>query len=182
MCSTQKKQSILVVRLHQRLRACLPENQHLSTPSTPWPASSHWISSGFHQQGTGSPFGERGDRRIYSTWRNLNVPSQHESPTALEPLLITITTLPKPTIAPISDLDIEITSEEGEESFAPTPEHYGHWRKHSHKVHWIEGWTLRWLLWRKWRCHTLAPCHEGILPDEQIDLQWWEKCGVSNAQ
>ena len=66
--------------------ACLP-SQPSSMSSTPRPASSHWISVGFHQQGTGSPSRESGDRRIHSPWKNLNVPPWRESPAALEPLL-----------------------------------------------------------------------------------------------
>ena len=96
---------------------CLPL-QPLSMSSTPRPASSHRISSGFHQLETGSPSRESGDRRIHSSWRNLNVPPQCESPAALEPLPITISTLLKPTLEPVPDPDIEITSDE-EETFEP---------------------------------------------------------------
>ena len=43
--------------------------QPSSVSSTPRPASSHQISSGFHQPGTGSQSRESGDRRIHSPWR-----------------------------------------------------------------------------------------------------------------
>ena len=98
--------------------ACLPL-QPLSMSSTPRPASSHRISSGLYQPETGSPSRESGDRRIHSPWRNLNVPPQFELPAALEPLPITITTLPKPSLEPIPDPNIEITSESEEETFEP---------------------------------------------------------------
>ena len=67
-----------------------PPSWPLSASSTPRPASSHWISLGFHQTGTGSPSRESGERRIHSPWRNPNVPPWHELPAALEPLPITI--------------------------------------------------------------------------------------------
>ena len=63
-------------------------SQHSSMTSALQPASSHWISSGFHEQGMGSPSRESGDQRNHGAWRNLNVPSQCESPAALEPLPI----------------------------------------------------------------------------------------------
>ena len=90
--------------------------------STPQPAASHQISSGFYCLGTGCPSGERTDRGIHSSWRHLNVPSQHESPAALEPLPSSISTLPELTNAPPPDLDIEITSEEdNKDAFEPIP-------------------------------------------------------------
>ena len=98
--------------------ACLPL-QPLSMSSTPRPASSHRISLGLYQPETGSPSRESGDRRIHSPWRNSNVPPQFELPAALEPLPITITTLPKPSLEPIPDPNIEITSESEEETFEP---------------------------------------------------------------
>ena len=40
-------------------------------------ASSHQISLGFHQLGTGSPSRESGERRIHSPWRSSNIPPWH---------------------------------------------------------------------------------------------------------
>ena len=95
----------------------------LSMTSTPRPASSHRISSGFHQPEMGSSPRETGNRRIHSPWRNPNVLSWHESPAALEPLPISISTLPEPTSESIPDPDIEITSDE-EETFEPTVDNH----------------------------------------------------------
>ena len=69
----------------------------------------------------GSSSRENRDRRIYSPWRNSNVSPQCESPVALEPLPIPISTLPEPTLEPILDPDIKITSDE-EATFEPTEE------------------------------------------------------------
>ena len=49
----------------------------------------------------------------------MNVPPWHELPAALEPLPITISTLPEPNLEPIPDPDIDITSESEEETFEP---------------------------------------------------------------
>ena len=50
----------------------------------------------------------------------MNVPPQCESPAALEPLPITISTLPKPSLEPILNPDIVLTSESEEETYEPT--------------------------------------------------------------
>ena len=68
---------------------------------------------------TGSPSREGGDRRTHSPWRNLNIPPQCESPAALEPLPITISTLPEPSLEPVPDPNIVITSESEEETYEP---------------------------------------------------------------
>ena len=98
---------------------CLPL-QPLSGSSTPRPASSHRISSVLYQPTTGSPSREGGDRRIHSPWRNPNVLPQCESPAALEPLPIPIFTLPEPSLEPVLDPDIVITSKSEEEIYEPT--------------------------------------------------------------
>ena len=54
----------------------------------------------------------------------MNVPTQYELPAALEPLPITITTLPEPSSEPIPDLNIEITSESEEEIFEPAEDNH----------------------------------------------------------
>ena len=89
--------------------------------STPRPASSHRISSSLYQPETNSPSGERGDRRIHKPWRNSNVPPRHESPAALEPLAISISTLPEAPTEPVLDPDITLTSE-SEETYKPAKE------------------------------------------------------------
>ena len=71
-----------------------------------------------------SPSREGGDRRIHIPWRNSNVLPRCELPAALEPLPITITILPKPSLEPIPDLDIEITSESKEETFELTEDNH----------------------------------------------------------
>ena len=50
----------------------------------------------------------------------MNLSPQHESPAALEPLPITISTLPKPSLEPVPDPNIVITSESEEETYEPT--------------------------------------------------------------
>ena len=90
--------------------------------STPRPAPSYQIGLAFHQPKTGSPAREGGDSRIHSPWRDSNVLPQHESPTTLEPLAISISTLPKPPSEPVPDPNIEITSEEGEDAYKPAEE------------------------------------------------------------
>ena len=50
----------------------------------------------------------------------MNVPPQCKSPAALEPLLITISTLPEPSSEPILNPDIVLTSESKEETYEPT--------------------------------------------------------------
>ena len=90
-----------------------------SMSSTPRPASSHRISSSLYQPETGSPSREGGDRRIHSPWRNSNILPRCESLAALEPLPITITTLPEPSSKPVLDPDIVITSESEEETYEP---------------------------------------------------------------
>ena len=72
----------------------------------------------------GSPNREGGDQRIHNLWRNQNVPPQHELPAALESLPIPITTLPEPTLEPVPDPDIEITSESEEETYEPTKDNH----------------------------------------------------------
>ena len=71
---------------------------------------------------TGSPSREGGDRRIHNPWRNSNVLPQCESPAALEPLPISISTLPKPSSEPVLDPNIVITSESEEETYEPAEE------------------------------------------------------------
>ena len=87
--------------------------------STPRPTSSHRISSSLYRPETGSPSREGGNRRIHSPWRNSNVPPRRESPAVLEPLAITITTLPNPPAEPVPDPDITLTSESEEEDYEP---------------------------------------------------------------
>ena len=87
--------------------------------STPRPASSHRISSSLYQPETGSPSREGGDRRIHSPWRNSNVLPQCESPAALEPLAITISTLPEPSLDPVPDPNITLTNKSEEEIYEP---------------------------------------------------------------
>ena len=72
---------------------------------------------------TGSPSREGGDRRILSPWRNLNIPPRCESPAALEPLAITISTLPDPPTEPVPDPDIAITSKSEEEIYELAEDH-----------------------------------------------------------
>ena len=96
-----------------------PPSRPSSATSTPRPASSHRISSSLHRPETGSPSREGGDRRIHSPWRNSNVPPRCESPAALEPLAISISTLPEPPTEPIPDPDITLTSESEEETYEP---------------------------------------------------------------
>ena len=93
-CATPTQSRTPTVRSAPICRTACPPLRPSSMSSTPRPASSHRISSGFHQSMTSSSPREGGDRRIYSPWRNLNVLPQHESPAALEPLPITISTLP----------------------------------------------------------------------------------------
>ena len=85
--------------------------------STPRPASSHRISSPLYRSETDSPSREGGDRRIHSPQRNLNIPPQHELPAALEPLAITISTLPEPSLEPVLDPNITLTSESEEDIY-----------------------------------------------------------------
>ena len=80
--------------------AC-PPSRPSSATSTPRPASSHRISLSLYRPETGSPSREGGDRRVHSPWRNSNVLPQHESPAPLEPLAISISTLPEPPMEPI---------------------------------------------------------------------------------
>ena len=87
--------------------------------STPRPASSHRISLLLYRPETGSPSREGGDRRIHSPWRNSNVPPHHESPTALEPLAITISTLPELSSELVLDPDVTLTSESEEDIYEP---------------------------------------------------------------
>ena len=89
----------------------------LSATSTPRPASSHRISLSLYRPETGSPSREGGDRRIHSPWRNSNVLPQCESPAALEPLAISISTLPEPSSEPVPDPNITLTSESKEETY-----------------------------------------------------------------
>ena len=49
----------------------------------------------------------------------MNVPPQRESPAALEPLAISISTLPEPSTEPALDPDITLTSESEEETYEP---------------------------------------------------------------
>ena len=94
-----------------------PPSRPLSATSAPRPASSHRISSSLYQPETGSPSREGGDRRIHSPWRNSNVPPRRESPAALEPLAISISTLPESPTEPAPDPDITLTSESEEETY-----------------------------------------------------------------
>ena len=87
--------------------------------STPRPASSHRISLLIYRPETGSPSREGGDRRIHSPWRNSNIPPQCELPAALEPLAITISTLPELSSEPVLDPDITLTSKSEEETYKP---------------------------------------------------------------
>ena len=96
-----------------------PPSRPSSTTSTPRPASSHRISLGLYQPETGSTSREGGDRRIHSPWRNSNIPPQCELPAALEPLAITITILPKPSLEPVPDPNITLTSESKGETYEP---------------------------------------------------------------
>ena len=100
-----------------------PPSRPLPMTSTPRPASSHRISSSLYQPETGSPSREGGDRRIHNPWRNSNVPPRHESPAALEPLNISITTLPEPLTEPVSDPDITLTSGSEEETYEPAEDY-----------------------------------------------------------
>ena len=95
-----------------------------SATSTPRPASSHRISSSLYQPETGSPSREGGDRRIHSPWRNSNVLPRGESPAALEPLTISISTLPEPPMEPVPDPDITLTSESEEETYEPAEDNH----------------------------------------------------------
>ena len=94
-----------------------PPSRPSSTTPTPRSASSHRISSSLYQPETGSPSREGGDRRIHSPWRNSNVPPRRESPTTLEPLTVSISTLPEPPTEPVLDPDITLTSESEEETY-----------------------------------------------------------------
>ena len=96
-----------------------PPSRPSSATSTPRPASAHRISSLLYRPETGSPSGEKGDRRIPSPWRNSNVPPRRESPAALEPLNISISTFPDPPTEPVPDPDITLTSGSEEETYEP---------------------------------------------------------------
>ena len=98
-------------------RTTQPPLRPLSTSSTPRPAASHRISLLFHRPETGSHSREGGDRRVHSSWRNLNVPSWCELPAELEPLVLSISTFPEPTPTPVPEPDITITRKE--ESYEP---------------------------------------------------------------
>ena len=56
-------------------------------------------------------------QQIHSPWRNSNIPPRRESPAALEPLAISISTLPEPPTEPVLDPDITLTSESEEETY-----------------------------------------------------------------
>ena len=94
-----------------------PPSRPLSTTSTPRPASSHRISLSLHRPEKGSPSGEGGDRRVHSSWRNPSLPPRRESPAALEPLDISISTLSDLPTEPIPNPDITLTSESEEETY-----------------------------------------------------------------
>ena len=60
---------------------------------------------------------------MHSPWRDSNVPPRRESPATLEPLTISISTLPEPPTEPIPDPDITLTSESEEETYEPAEDY-----------------------------------------------------------
>ena len=103
--------------------ACPPSRPSTAT-STPRPPSSHRFSLLLYRPETGSASREGGDRRIHSPWRNSDVPPRRESSAALEPLAISISTLPEPPTELVPDPDITLTSESEEETYEPAEDYH----------------------------------------------------------
>ena len=71
--------------------------------------------------GVSSPSGVTGSRRISSTWRNLDIETWHELTATLDPLPLTIVSIPEPITSVPSNLDIEITSEHSNKEISSPP-------------------------------------------------------------